>query len=91
MDLGDLRRAWHATGKDRPAWVREHADDLRSHLTIDEDIPDEGSMYRLRDWLERYRGTVTRQLDDAIDGADPHNDHADGETPTTDADETEDE
>lgn len=83
MDLGDLRRSWHATGKDRPAWVREHADALREHLTIDEDIPDEGSMYALRDWLERYRGTVTRQLDDAIDAED-------GETPTTGADETED-
>lgn len=77
MDIEQLRRLWHAN-KDRPAFVREHADALGDHLTVSESVPEDGSMYQLRDWLERYRPTVTRQLDEAAADAYASDDDADG-------------
>lgn len=77
MDRQALYDAWAGTdgytpGKQRPAWVREHRDDLMDVLDVSEEIPTDASLAAVRDWLERYRGTVTRQLNDAEDGSDPH-------------------
>lgn len=81
MDPGDLRREWHAN-KHRPAWLRERRAELHEALTVDEPIPDSGALSELRDWLDRYAPTVTRQLDDRV--ADAHG-GSEAET-TTDAD-----
>jgi hypothetical protein len=70
----DRRRAyelWHEYGyKNRPAWVREHRDELHEHIDTSEDIPD-GPIYEVEAWLDRFKGTVTRQLNDDADGTDP--------------------
>jgi len=70
MDPGDLRRDWHAN-KHRAAWLRERREALNEVLSVDEPIPDAASLYQLRDWLDRYAPTVTRQLDAAVDDEPP--------------------
>jgi len=87
MDPGELRRLWHLN-KHRPAWVREHAAALEEYLTVEESIPEAGSMAEARDWLERHAPTVTRQLDDAVAeaGEDDGESDADAEHEHEDAD-----
>jgi hypothetical protein len=58
--------------KDRPAFVREYRDELHEHISTEEEIPDSDSLKAVREWLGRYKGTVTRQLNDDVDGTDPH-------------------
>jgi len=82
MDRADLYEYFQERGKDRPVWVRENRDLLMEHLNVDEPIPgDEASTYAVRDWLDRYRGTVSRQLspDDSEDGDTPNTDAAEQE------------
>jgi len=52
---------WHRN-KDRPAVVREHREELMEQLSVEEPIPDTDSLAEVRDWLERYKSTVTHQL-----------------------------
>jgi len=82
MERHELYGLWQSRGhKDRPAWVLEHADEIEEHTDTSEPIPRD-SIYAVRDWLDRFKGTVTRQLspDDAEGGTDPQN----AETTTTD-------
>lgn len=85
MDPSELYQAWQAQS-DRPAWVREHRDQLNEHTDTSEPVPD-GSLAEVRDWIRRYKGTVTRQLDDAVPGTDPQNDESGETTTPTDAQE----
>ena len=66
MDAADLRDLW-SRNKDRPAWVREHRDALAEYVDTDEPIPDD-QLWRVREWLNRYKSTVTKQLNAAVDG-----------------------
>jgi len=83
--MSDLLDRWQANNH-RPTWVRENRDELNDATELSEPVPD-GSVFEIRRWLERYKGTVTRQLNDDEPGTDPHDD-ATGETTTTKADET---
>ena len=69
MDAAQLRDDWKQNNH-RPAWVREHSDAIHEHTDTSEPIPN-GSLHAVRQWLDDYRGVVTRQLNDAV-----------GETPT---------
>lgn len=60
MDRQELYEEWQ-NNKHRPIYVREHRDVIHEHTDIDEPIPD-GSAAEVRDWLDSYKGTVTRQL-----------------------------
>lgn len=84
MDRDSLFDAWQAN-KDRPAWVRENRDEIHDQTNTSEAIPD-GSIYEVRQWLQSYKGAVTRQLqpdDDPDADADDSTDaDGDGETPT---------
>jgi hypothetical protein len=82
MDRSDLYELWQRN-KDRPAFVRSHREAIHDHTDTEAPIPD-GSLYQVRQWLDSYKGTVTRQLNDDTDGTDPQDDAADGETTTTD-------
>lgn len=73
MDRAELYDSWQREAgqgrrnKDRPAWVREHHADLNEHVDTD-DLPSPGApLAAWREWLGRYKGTVTAQLspDDA--------------------------
>jgi hypothetical protein len=79
MDREELRALWDRN-KDRPAFVREHREEIHDHTDTSEPIPD-GSLAEVRHWLDSYKGTVTRQLNDDSPGTDPQ----DAET-TTDGD-----
>lgn len=85
MDRSELFDVWQRN-KDRPAFVREYADEIEAHTDTSDPVPD-GTLFDVRQWLDSYKGTVTRQLDDSADGTDPHNDTSDtdenGETTTT--------
>lgn len=70
MDLSEARALWDANN-DRPAVIREYRDELNAHIDTAEEIPD-GSLFEVREWLGRFKGTVTRQLNDAAAGTDPH-------------------
>jgi len=78
MEQDTLAKLWTADAgqglqnKDRPAFVREHADALDEHTDTDDPVPDpeSASMAAYRDWLERYKGTVTRQLSEGNDAED---------------------
>jgi len=92
MERQELYEYFKERGTDRPVWVRENRDELMEHLNVDEPIPgEEASTYEVRDWLERYRSTISRQLNDDSDDADPHDEQEreDGDTPNTDAAEQE--
>jgi hypothetical protein len=75
MDQQELFGVWQRN-KHRPAFVRNYAEEIGEYINTDEPIPEGDSLAATRRWLERYRGTVTRQLK-------PES----GETPTGDAEE----
>lgn len=50
---------WQAN-KDRPAWVRNNRDAIMERVDVDDDIPE--SLAAVPEWLDRYKSTVTRQL-----------------------------
>ena len=79
MDRAELYELWQRN-KDRPAFVREYREAIHEHTDTDDPIPD-GSLYDVRQWLDAYKGVVTRQLNDADDGTDPQDQDQD-----TDAD-----
>lgn len=64
MDTSELTDHWHAN-KDRPAWVRANRDELMDAVNTSEPIPGEdGSIYEVREWLKKYKGTVSGQLNE---------------------------
>jgi hypothetical protein len=69
MDQREVFEEWQAN-KDRPAYVREHRETLAEHIDTSDPIPEDGTLSRVRDWLQRYRGTVTRQLNPNSGGED---------------------
>ena len=52
---------WHQH-KDRPAFVREHREAIHDAVDVSEEIPD-GPLHEVRNWLDRYKSTVTKQLE----------------------------
>lgn len=65
MDADRLRDLWHENN-DRPAFVRAYRDELDEHTNTGDPVPDEDeSMFRFRKWLEQYKATVSRQLNEA--------------------------
>jgi len=86
MDRPELYAAW--TGADgyppiheRPQAIAEHRDAINEYTNLSEPVPN-GSNHEIRAWLDRFKGTVTRQLNDSVDGTDPHDEAEDAETPT---------
>jgi len=55
-----LRDRWEAN-KDRPAWIRRHADELEA--ATETEIP--RNLAELDDWLRRKKAVVTRKLNEA--------------------------
>lgn len=80
MERSELLAAWKAHS-DRPAWVMENREALEDHIDTSDPIPENGSLYEIRQWLARFKSTVTRQLNDDEPGTDPHDD---AETPEAD-------
>jgi hypothetical protein len=72
MERAELFDLWERN-KDRPAFVREYADEIEQHTDTADPVP-EGTLFDVRQWLESYKGTVTRQLNDDEDGTDPTDD-----------------
>lgn len=60
MDQPTLREQWKANNH-RPVWVREHREEIHEHTDTSDPIPDKGP-FHVRQWLERYRSVVTKQL-----------------------------
>lgn len=56
---------WHANN-DRPAFVRENREAIHEAVDVSEDIPD-APLPQVRDWMARYKGTVTKQLEEGED------------------------
>lgn len=61
LSRADLRELW-GRNKHRPAFIREHRDAIATHTNLDESPPESDSLFQMREWLDRYMGTVTRQL-----------------------------
>lgn len=55
-----LRDRWEQH-KDRPAWVRRHADELETATGLE--IP--RNLAELDDWLRRKKAVVTRKLNES--------------------------
>jgi hypothetical protein len=79
MDRAELYELWQRN-KDRPAFVRNYREEIHEHTDTEDPIPD-GSLFQVRQWLDSYKGVVTRQLNDDTDGTDPKD-----QEPDTDAD-----
>lgn len=60
MDRDTLREQWQANN-DRPAWVRENREAIHDYTDTSDRVP-EGELHEVRDWLGRYKSTVTTQL-----------------------------
>jgi len=60
MDREELREVW-SENKDRPAFVREHREEIHEYTDTNDPVPD-GSLHEVRQWLDRFKSTVTRQL-----------------------------
>jgi hypothetical protein len=61
MDQAELFEVWQRN-KHRPAFVRNYAEEIAQYINTEDPIPEGDSLAATRRWLERYRGTVTRQL-----------------------------
>lgn len=61
MDREQLYEEWQANN-DRPAYVREHRETIEAHTDTSDPIPEDASLHEIREWLNRYKSTVTRQL-----------------------------
>jgi hypothetical protein len=73
MDRQALRELW-ARNNDRPQFVRNYHDAFQEHLsdTTAGHLPDpDASTFAYRQFLNDYKGTVTRQLNDESPGSDP--------------------
>ena len=71
----------HQRNGDRPQFYREHRDAFAEHLsdTTAQKLPDpDASTFEWRQFIEKHRGVITRQLNDSEDGTDPTD--ADDET-----------
>jgi len=73
MDRETLANQW-SVNNDRPAWIMENREELEEYIDTAEPIPANESLYDIRQWLARFKGTVTRQLNDDTEGTDPHDD-----------------
>jgi len=69
MDRAQLKTIW-SENNDRPAVVREYRDAIHEYTDTSDPVPD-GSLHDVREWLDRYKPVVTKQL------------RADGENTTT--------
>jgi len=70
----DLFEAWQRGGKDRPQFVRNYRETLVEHLSdgvVDALPGPNGTTLEYREFLNSYKGTVTRQLNDETDETDP--------------------
>jgi hypothetical protein len=70
MDRTDMADLWDRI-KDRPQAVREHRDDLADHVSesVAAALPGPGdSAFAYRQFLNDYKGTVTRQLTEGDEG-----------------------
>jgi hypothetical protein len=88
MDRAEIHDLWTAPAprdqqnKDRPAFVREHREAIAEHTDTGDPLPPpDASLARFSQWLDRYKGTVTRQL------AGDDGDDADGASDKAGADE----
>lgn len=81
MDRETLAAQFQANNH-RPAWVMENREALEDHINTSEPIPENGSLYEIRQWLARFKGTVTRQLNDDAESTDPQDE---AEAPEADA------
>ena len=86
LTRSELYTLWQADAgggrqnKDRPAVVREYRDDLAEYVDTGEPVPDESAaLAEFARWLDAYKGTVTRQLNDDADETDPHDAEGDDE------------
>lgn len=66
MERAELFEAWQQR-KDSAQWVRAHRDEIHEHVDVSEPIPTGGTA-AVTDWLARFKGTVTEQLDDGTEG-----------------------
>jgi hypothetical protein len=76
MERSDLLEL-HKRNGDRPQFYREHRDEFAEHLsdTTAQKLPDpDASTFEWRQFVERHKGTITRQLNDSADGTDPTDD-----------------
>ena len=60
MDADEIGRLW-AINHDRPAFVREHREEIEQHCEIDEAIPD-GTLAEVARWCDRHADEVADQL-----------------------------
>ena len=81
MDAAELYELWMANN-DRPVWVRKNREAINEHTDLSEPVPD-ASNAEMQRYLDRYKGTITRQLNDTVEGTDPE----DAESDLADADE----
>lgn len=85
LSRAELFELWERN-KDRPQFVREYRDAIAEHTSDGVTLPPaDGSTFKYREFLNDYKGTVTRQLNDDEPGTDPH----DGETDNPDGSESE--
>lgn len=63
MDRQRLFDLWRENN-DRPQWVHNHRDEIHEYVDTSEPIPS-GGVAAVSRWLDRFKGTVTKQLDDA--------------------------
>jgi len=76
-ELYDRWTAADGRNKDRPAFVREYREAFAAYTSTSDPVPSpDASLKRYREWLERYRGTVTRQINDSEE-TDPHDESDD--------------
>ncbi|AFH22458.1 hypothetical protein OSG_eHP27_00030 [environmental Halophage eHP-27] len=68
MDREELFEIWQRN-KDRPQFVREYREELQEHTTdgVEWPAPD-ASTFEYRQFLNRSKGTVTRQLGETTTG-----------------------
>jgi hypothetical protein len=77
MDADTLLSEWHANNH-RPQWIIDTRDQLMQHCDLSDPIPRRKS--ELGDYLARYKGTITKQLQAAAEDAEG------GETTNTNGD-----
>lgn len=68
MEPAELHYQWHENN-DRPAWVRANRQEIMDAVDIDDPVPD-GSLHDIRRWMDSYKSTVSRQLNELVDDAD---------------------
>lgn len=57
--MTSLYERWQEN-KDRPAWVRNNRSEIEERVEVGDRIPE--PLAAIDDWLDKYKATVTRQL-----------------------------